>query len=138
MRHSTRACQRFGARVPKLLPSELWCAAPMELDDALNLFPPDSPYRSLLRGLMANSYEQRGDALRKLREHRPVVPYWVEAEPMEESTALAVLRSVVELQFPPQQHDWENRQQDLIFIIIGSAYPSLIDYVEATRITGRR
>ena len=99
----------------------------MTLDDAVALFPPESPYRSVVRQLMSEDPDTRRAGRRELSEL--AAPYWEAPQPKDPAVALAVLRSAVELSFPPRRRRWERDRTSLLFSIFGSAHPPLLEYV---------
>lgn len=100
-------------------------AADLTLDEALALLSPSSPVRKLLRGLMEADEGTRGAALtrvERITEKERRVP---------KREAVSLLRVAVGLPFPPQQFDWNDSAQELIFPLLTSPYPELVPIARA-------
>jgi hypothetical protein len=99
----------------------------MNLEQALAAFPPRSPFRKVLPGLLDEDETIREQALDQLHEMDrtdadPMATTWRYCEP----EALALLGAAVSLPFPPPRHDWRDVVHDLIFPLVRSPYPSLV------------
>lgn len=86
---------------------------------------------STTSALMSAEPTERSTGRDLIRKRKLIVPYWEKAEPKEEAVALAVVRAVVELSYPPPEHDWERGPEDLLMSILGSGQPSVLAYVGA-------
>jgi hypothetical protein len=100
----------------------------MNLKEALAAFPPRSPYRKVLPGLLDKDEQVREEAYRRLRDldalaggQDPMATTWK----FSESEALALLNAAVGLPFPPPRAEWQDAVHDLIFPLVRSPYPSL-------------
>lgn len=101
----------------------------MTLDEALGLLPEESPYRTVLRGMVSiDPALQRAaaEALRSLTK-----PAWEAPAPVAEATAVAVLRAVFELPFPPPRRKWDRGPGEIVFSLLGSAHPAVVELIEA-------
>jgi hypothetical protein len=99
----------------------------MNLKQALEAFPPRSPFRKVLSGLLdedETTREQASDQLNDIdrTDADPMATTWRCSEP----EALALLSAAVSLPFPPPRHDWRDAIHDLLFHLVRSPYPSLV------------
>jgi hypothetical protein len=101
----------------------------MSLDEALVLLPEGSPYRTVLRGMVSTDAALRGAADGALRSLARSA--WETQTPIAEATAVAVLRAVLELPFPPPRTQWDRAPGQIVFSLIGSAHPPVVDLIEA-------
>lgn len=101
----------------------------MKLGEAIAPFPEDSPCPAIITALMSAEPTERSSGRDLIRKHELIAPCWEKAVPRDEAVALAVVRAVVELSYPPREHDWERGPEDLIMTILGSGHPSVLAYV---------
>lgn len=101
---------------------------PQDLQAILRPLPPNSPFRAALTAFVSSD---KGAEAQGRKALKPLSrPYWEEPIRIEESEALAALRATLDLQFPKPKTKWENRGEEVLFVLFGSAYPSLLDIVE--------
>jgi hypothetical protein len=101
----------------------------MTIDEAIALLPGDSAYRMVIRGMAGTDAELRRAAERAL--HGLSKPAWAKPVVAPEGVALAVLQAVFDVPFPPPQKEWERGPGEIVFSLIGSAHPAVLDLVEA-------
>lgn len=101
----------------------------MKLEDALAQFGADSPYRTILPLLLSEDPKTRTEGSKEIRNANLTAPMYVAAPAKEPAVAMAVLRSALELSFPPPATDWERCRDELLFTILGSAHPPVLEYI---------
>lgn len=98
---------------------------PLSLDEALEPIPRDSPFRAALTALVSSDRAEQRDVAKLVG---PLVrPYWEQPIVHDEALALAVLRAVIELPVPISAR---SGRTDILFALIGSAHPGLLDFIE--------
>lgn len=114
----------------------------MNLEEALSAFPPQSPYRQIIPGLLDIKESVRKEALdrlRKLEREQTAEDVMATTWRHSETEALALIAAAIYLPFPPPEHDWEDAVHDLIFPLVRSPHPALIPLARQAypRLSGR-
>lgn len=101
----------------------------MQIEQALSPFPPDSPFRSILPGLLDENEAVWDDAYKRLRDldrvttgDNPMAPTWKYSE----AEAFGILRAAIGLPIRPAKHDWNDAVHDLIILLLRSPHKSLV------------
>src|SRR5262245_20575326 len=101
----------------------------MNLRQALIAFPPKSPFRKVLPGLLSRddrtwneAYDQLSELDRVADGGDPMATTWKCSEP----EALALLKAAVSLPFAAPKYDWRDAVHELIFPLVRSPYASLL------------
>lgn len=101
---------------------------PENVEAILAPLPPASPFRAALAALVSS---EPGAVERARQALKPFArAYWEEPQRVEEEEALLTLRATLALEFPEASRAWEeHRAETVLFVLIGSAHPSLVELV---------